>query len=42
VKIAIKTRVRSNLHAVLICISMLAKDFEHFFQVFIGHLDFLL
>jgi hypothetical protein len=41
VKIAIKTGVRWNLTAVLIYISMLAKDVEHFFQVFISRLDFL-
>jgi hypothetical protein len=32
--------VRWNLSVVLICISFMAKDGEHFFRVFFGHLDF--
>jgi hypothetical protein len=40
--IAILTGVRWNLSGVLICISFMARDGEHFFHVFFGHLDFFL
>jgi hypothetical protein len=37
--IAILTGVRWSLNAILICISFMARDVEHFFR-FLGHLDF--
>jgi hypothetical protein len=37
---AILTGVKRNLSVVLICISFMARDGEHFSRVF-GHLDFL-
>jgi hypothetical protein len=37
---AILTGVRRNLSVVLICISFIARDGEHFFHVFFGHLNF--
>jgi hypothetical protein len=40
--IAILTGVRWDLSRVLICISFMARDCEHFFHVFFGHLDFFL
>jgi hypothetical protein len=39
--LAILTGVRWNLRAVLICISLMSKDTEHFFQVLFSHLVFL-
>jgi hypothetical protein len=41
---AILTRVRLvwNLSVVLICISFITRDGEHFFIMFFGHLDFFL
>jgi hypothetical protein len=35
-------RRRRNLSVVLICISFMARDGEHFFHVCFGHLDFFL
>jgi hypothetical protein len=37
---AILTGVRRNLNMVLICISFMAKDGEHFFMYFFGHWNF--
>jgi hypothetical protein len=38
--IAILTGVKWNLSVVLTHISFMARDGEHFFQVFFGHLNF--
>jgi hypothetical protein len=38
----ILTGVRENLSVVLIGISFMARDSEHFFMCFFGHLDFFL
>jgi hypothetical protein len=40
--IAILTGVRQNFYVVLICISFTARDIEHFFMCFFGHLFFFL
>jgi hypothetical protein len=34
---AILTGMRCSLHVVLICISLMARDCEHFFHVVFGH-----
>jgi hypothetical protein len=39
--LAIMTGVRWNLRVVLICISLMTTDFEHFFKVLFSHLIFL-
>jgi hypothetical protein len=40
--VAIPTGVRWHLNIALICISFMARDGEHFFHVFLNHLDFFL
>jgi hypothetical protein len=40
--IAILTGVRWNFSVILICISFMARDVEHFFHVVFGHLDIFL
>jgi hypothetical protein len=42
ITILIEVKWRWNLSVVLICISFMARDGEHFFHVFFGHLDFFL
>jgi hypothetical protein len=39
--LAILIGVRRNLGVVLICISLMTKDFEHFFKVLFEHLKFI-
>ena len=39
--LAVLTGVRWNLRVVLFCISPMIKDFEHVFQVLLGHSVFL-
>jgi hypothetical protein len=40
--ISILTGLRKSLNVVLVCISLMAKNIEHFFHVFISHLYFCL
>jgi hypothetical protein len=40
--LAILKGARWNLNVVLICVSFMARDGEHFFHVFLGHSEFFL